>query len=417
MSKSVFNQDVAFQFVIHTRMIFAKAVRLRFTPWVAASVLLLLIAACDTTPGPTLYDDDASFRPDPVVSGIEPENSWLAGVGTLTITGENFSEEPSDNLVYFNDRRAVVVSASPTELVVQTPNLPQSGINVRVNVLRAERFSNTVTYTLESAVEEFGGVANFEESYAIATDDESNLYVSLFANNSSVGIIRILPDGTRENYVSTTFRWDGLAFGPDERLYGVRSVRAIFRFPVGGGNQEVWAVAPDQAARFTSITIDAAGTVWVGGAGGNIYSADPSGTLTSVPVEGTVTAMLAHGGYLYAARNLDEITTVVRFEIQNGTLGAEEEVLALTQEMGSGIDVFSFAATADGAIFAGTDAEDPLILIEPDGSFETFYPGLLNPPAFSLAWGDGTMLYMSRTDLRQAPGRILSIDTQREGAP
>lgn len=368
------------------------------------------LAGCDTTPANTLFDEAPPLRDDPVVTAVEPSSGALAGIGTVTILGENFSTTPSENLVYFDDVRAEVLSASPTELVVETPRLPRSDIQIRVNVIGAEHFSNSVTYALESAVEEVGGVADFEESFAIATDEDHNLYVSLFANNASVGIKRILPDGTREDYISSTFKWDALAM-KEGRLYGVRNVRAVFRFPEGGGDQEVWAVADDRSARFTELAVDQEGDVWVGGTGGNLYRIDESGRPEPVPMEGPVTGLAAHGGAIYAARTEEGISSVWRFPVTAGGLETGEKLLDLPP----GVRAQSLAAARDGSLFVGTDADDPLVLIEADGTADTFYEGLLEPPAFSLAWGEGPNLFMSRTDLPGSPSTIIRINTQRDG--
>ncbi len=385
----------------------------RLTLVIALLASTAWIGGCDTTPGDTLYDDAPQFRADPVVTAVEPEGSSLAGIGTITIRGENFSSNPSENLVYFDGVRAEVVSASPTELVVRSPNVPGEDVEVRLTVIGAEHFADTVTYVLTSAIEEVGGVADFEESFAIATDQEGNVYVSLFANNASVGIKRIPPDGMREDYIPTTFKWDALAM-KDDRLYGVRNVRAVFRFPEGGGDQEVWAVAEDRSARFTELTVDGDGNVWVGGSGGHVYRIDEAGAMEAFAVEGTVTALAAHEGTLYAARTLDGVSTVWSHSLEGGVLGAGVQLLALS-DIGAGVTALSLAVAQDGSVFVGTNADDPLVLVEPDGTSDTFYPGLLDPPAFSLAWGDGVHLYMSRPDLASAPSRMLRINTQRQG--
>jgi hypothetical protein len=373
------------------------------------------LLGCDTGPAETLFDPDRPFRPDPVISAVEPSNSSLAGVGTITIMGENFSPNPEENLVYFGNRRVTVVEASETQLTVQPPPEPGENLDLRVNVIGAEQFSNTTDYTLLAAVEEFGGVGDFEESSAIVTDEEGNVYVSMFASNASAGIQRISPDGTREPYIDTPFRWDALQVGDDGTVYGVRNVRAIFRFAPGGGAQEVWAVAPNTADRFVAMAQDEA-FIWVAGFGGSIYRVDAGGVLENFSVEGDVRALVIHEDFLYAATTQNGTSSVVRFPVDNGELGASETFFDVTEFAGPGVEALSLAATEEGALFVGTDGDDPLMLVEPDGSGDVFYPGLMDPPAFSLAWGEGSTLYMSRTDVVGMPSRIIKINTQREGS-
>ncbi len=379
------------------------------------SLLLLLAMGCDTTPGPSLYDESRAFMPDPTITSIQPEGEWLAGIGTVTIMGENFSDTPAENIVYFDAQRAQVISATSTQLVVASPNLAKSGINVRVAVVGAEKLSNSMSYTLQPAIREFGGIGDFEETFAIATDDEYNLYASIAANDVPQGIVRIFEDGTREVFSSAAFRWDAIEFGPGGHLYGVRNSGIIFRFPPDGGEPENWTSTSDRSIRFTALSIDAAGTVWAGGRGGVVFAANLAGELTGYEVGGTIRALEAHGGVLYVMLLLDGEYIIMRYPINNGALSDGELFFNLTEaSQGSAVGM-SLAATADGALFVGSSADDPLFIVEPDGSYEIFYPGLIAPPAFSLAWGEGATLYLSRTDLPENPGRILSIYTQRDG--
>lgn len=381
----------------------------------ATALAMVAILGCDTGPADSLFDPDRSFASDPVISSIEPPEETLAGIGTITIIGQNFSPEPADNLVYFDATKANVVEASPTQLKVRSPNLPKRDIHVKVTVIGAEKVSNAVTYSLEPAVKNFGNVIDFEEPFAITTDADGNIYVSLFANAASVGIKRIAPDGTRSDYVSTTFKWDDLELADDGHLYGVRGVQAVFRFPPGGGERENWAILPDRSARLVALDFDDHGNAWTGGRGGNLYRIDPSIDITTYPFEENVEALAAVGGQLYVASVSEGTATVWRFPITSEGLGDREKFFALTEQAGAGIRPLSLAVTADGEVLVGTDAPDPLILVRSDGSWDFFYPGLLKPPAFSLAWGPGTTLFMSRTDSEAGEGRILEINTQRVG--
>ena len=69
----------------------------------------LALAACDTE-STSLYDPDEPLLPDPSVAEISPTGSALAGIDVLTITGQNFSETPENNLVYFGTVRGTVLA-------------------------------------------------------------------------------------------------------------------------------------------------------------------------------------------------------------------------------------------------------------------------------------------------------------------
>jgi hypothetical protein len=382
---------------------------------------LVLVIGCDTS-GTSIYDEDPALRPDPQVSGIEPPNSAFAGVGTVTINGSNFSSVPDSNLVYFDGTQALVLEASPSRLVVESPNLPKEGIRVKVAVVGAENFSNEVSYTLEAAVEEFGGVADFEEPFAMTSDAEGNLYVSMFANGASVGIQQVTPDGTRSAFIDSDFPWNALAFKDDGYIYGVRGVRAVFRFPIDGGPRENWAILSDNSARLQALAFDDAGNAWTAGRGTEtIYRIDPvddvsADNIATFGFAPDVRALAVFDGALYAAGTDEQGGGVWRIPISGDALGTPERFFSFPESAGP-VEPLALAFAANGDLFVGTDVDDPVWLVMPDGTGAPYFPGLLTPPARSLAWGTGTNLFMSQGDSEAAEGRIIRISAQRERVP
>lgn len=384
----------------------------RIRPFMALVVFSILAGGCDTSPGDSLFDPNREFRPDPVVTRIEPATA-LAGIGTLTIVGENFSSVPEENLVFFGDTRATVLQASSTQLVVATPNLPQADLVARVSVVGAENLSNTALITLEAPVVSFGDIKDFEDAFGVATDAEGNVYVSLFSSNVSAGIKRITPDGVRSDYAPSTFKWDALDFDAAGFLYGVRNVRAIFRFPAGGGEAQNWAVADDRNARFRELDVDAEGNVWVGGSGGSFYRVNPTGQMTAFPTAPSIGALDVAGGFVYLAEEMDAGDRVVRHLIEaGGTLGVPEVVFTASP----GINIQSLAVTAGGDVLVGTDAADPVFLASSGGTSEPLYPGLLSPIATELVWDASSNLYLVKGRTASSGAAILRINTQREAA-
>ena len=265
------------------------------------------IAGCDTT-APSLYDPDRTSGPDPKIDSITPTDFALAGVDTVTIDGANFSITPSDNLVYFNDARGDIAEASATRLVVAAPNTPGADIEVRVAVLGAENYSNGVAYRLEAAAEPFGNITGFEEPFSITSDAAGNLYVSLNSDGRSVGVLRMAPDGARSPFVETTFIWTDMAYGDDNLLYTVRTVRAVFRF-AEGGRQEVWGVIPDNSAKLSTIAFDEEGNLWAGGNNDNVYRIAPDKSIETFPFEANVRDLAVFDGHLYAAATREGAST------------------------------------------------------------------------------------------------------------
>lgn len=82
--------------------------------------------------------DDFTFisLPGPLITNISPLIGYVESV--VTITGQNFSPIPENNTVYFGPAKAVVNSASSTELrVIVPPGAGSGNISVTTNLLTA----------------------------------------------------------------------------------------------------------------------------------------------------------------------------------------------------------------------------------------------------------------------------------------
>lgn len=390
---------------------------MRRTLLLAPFVLAAALAACDTVEPDSLYDPGAQSAPAPVIATVEPAGAAYAGVSLVTIRGEHFAAEPSRNLVYFGPDRATVVQASPTELVVRPPNSPATDLPLRVSVLGAAAFSNPVPYDLLPVAERFGRIAGFEEPFGITVGPDGRVLASLFSTNVSAGIVAVEPGGGRPTYTASTFKWDALQMAPGgDALFGVRGVRAVFRLPEGGA-QETYAVAADAGARFTALDLAPDGALWTGGAGGNLYRVPPGGgTPTAFPFAPTVRALVVADGTLYVAADAADGTSAVwRFPIgADGALGEGTPWVDVTAATDGGT-ALALAAATSGELFVGTDADDPLLLVAPDGTAEPLYPGILDGPLVGFAWGDDGVLYAVRGRTIGTAPDLLRIVTLREG--
>ena len=385
----------------------------RLYAWIAVLFFGAAIAGCDSGPAPSLYDPDRASAPDPLVTSISPEGFALAGVDVVTIDGSNFSAQVSDNLVYFNEVRGEVLEASATRLRVQAPATPGADIEVRVSVLGAENYSNGIAYRLEAAVEPFGDIAGFEEPFSIASDPAGNLYVSMNSDNRSVGVLRMAPDGARSPFVESTFIWTDMAYGTDDMLYTVRSVRAVFRF-AEGGRQEVWGVIPDNSVRLSAITFGPENNLWAGGNNANIYRIAPDKSVEAFPFEANVRSLRFFEGYLYAAATRDNASGIWRWPVTGGRAGEAELYFDVTGETGA--EALALAFAANGDLFVGTNGADPVLLVEPNGQADVFYPGLFMPAATAFAWGASPNLYMVQGRTDTTPPGLFRINTRREAA-
>ncbi len=393
------------------------------------------IAACDSDPGASLYDPDATGGPAPVIASISPDGPVLAGIDEITISGQNFSPTPSQNLVFFDDgagevAQGTILSASQSELRVKVPNLPNANLRVRVSVVGAQDFSNEVAFPLVPASVPFGDLdaGIREEVLSMTSDGAGGLLVSLVSNGSSAGIQRFAADGTRTPYFTSSATWSGLTTGLDGTLYGVRRLRAAFVLPEGG-SQQTFAVLPNGVSLAT-IVAGPTGELYAAGSNsspeaGQLYHITPGGTVTGIPFTDPVTALAVQGQTLFLAAVTPTKSWIVRYTLDAaGDPGPPELFYDLTADRGPGIAITALAVAADGTLFVGTDAPDPILEVAPDGTASTLYPGVLAPPIAGFAWGPGTTLFVAVASIAPAteggartPAALYRLETRRQGAP
>ena len=375
---------------------------------------LALSFGCDLGTAPSIYDPNRSSLPDPVIESVMPEGSALAGVDEVTITGSNFSEVKENNLVYFGTARGVVTQASATQLRMIAPNDPQPELNLRLVIVGAENFSNSVAYGLDPPFIQFGDVKKSEDVYGITTDQDGNVYASLAAFDLPTGITRMTPEGERSEFISSTFLWADMAFGPDNHLYAVRSVRALFRYEEGGTRFAVFAVIPNTTTRLATLAIDANGRIWTAGNNADIYRVDTDKTVTAYPFEADVRDLTVFGSFLYVTGVKGGVSKVWRFMINaSGNLGSPEDFFDVTAFHGS--EAYALAFATNGHLYVGTDAMDPVIVVDPNGAGEVLYPGVLRQPSRRFAWGPRGHLYASTNSTDSSPAGMIRITTRRDG--
>ena len=69
-----------------------------------------------------IRDEEDQGKSTPLVTEIQPYDGAFAGIDTIIINGQNFSEDISENLVFFNGMTGTVINASTTSLNVITTN-------------------------------------------------------------------------------------------------------------------------------------------------------------------------------------------------------------------------------------------------------------------------------------------------------
>ncbi len=386
---------------------------------------LLIIASCDYGDAPSLYDDDYEGRPDPVISSVDPPEVALAGIGYITINGQNFSANADNNLVYFNDRKGTVLEASETQLRVRPPVMSGEDIRLRVSVLGAVSFSNTYSYELQLAVEEaWGDLADAQTPWGLAADNEGNVYVSIEGLDEFGGIKKITPDQDQSGYAPRqAWIYPYMKMGPDGHLYAARgpaTFPAIYSVPPGGGTASPWLLGSG-LGRIRDFDFDEHGNIWGGGNNNPaIYRITPDKEVEAFPFEHSdVRSVRVFNGAVYVAAINDGTHNIWKFPFtEPGVVGEPELYFAFSHEYGqAGAGAFAITFSADGEMFVGTDGPDALIIVYPDKSWEPFYPGTMSPKNFAMTWGEGPNLFITREAFGNNEQKIIRVNTQRESAP
>jgi hypothetical protein len=386
-------------------------------PWVVFLAAFILGCESDTTP--SLFDPNAPKKPNPIISAILPADSALAGVGELTIKGQNFSAKPDENIVLFGTDPALVLAASSTELKIKTPNVVADSIPIRMAVLGAELYTPVVWYKLKPAAVLFGDLKDpgkdVVKAFGIDVDRNGNVYVSTELNT----IKKITPDGKATVVTSkaTFLRANALKVGPGNILYATNAVARLRRISTiaPDGTESVFVSLPGNPQ---DLDFDANGNLWVT-VDTDVYLVKPNKTATKIDsYPATLAALRVYNGYVHAAGK--NATTgeekIWRNQIQGETLGAKEVVLDVAAASWlTGGSVLSLTFSADGEMYLGTNHPNGIFVLRPDGSHEVLYPGLFAPSIYALSWSEGNLLFaiqqLSNTS------NLIKIDAGKKGAP
>ncbi|MCK5456959.1 MAG: IPT/TIG domain-containing protein, partial [Melioribacteraceae bacterium] len=359
------------------------------------------------------------------ITSINPEDG-LAGITEFTITGENFSTVLEENVVYFGSTPAIILSATQTLLEVIPPNVVQDSIAVYMNTTAA-KFSDSVMVNLKSAAIEVYSFADFEQPYAITADKVGNIYLSFVSHNTGQGIKKLTPQGELLDFApkgGETF-YSGLQYGTEGKLYGARGgARAIFVIEENTA-PATYAVF-ENGTSMIDLDFDKNHNIWVAGKGGKIYRVPSNRTGTSdwksFEFEPDVSAIKIYNDHLYLAATIDNSTDIYRIQIISAdSLSAAEVYFQFSANFDPSIVANSITFSADGQLFIVTDDLDPIKFVNPNGSFGTWYEGVLSPEMISFTWGMENELFVTRASYSgggiETTQTILTVNMEKGGAP
>ena len=384
-------------------------------------ILAVLVVSCSEDVNPSLFDSNASIGETPVISSVDFEGKGLAGVTVYTITGQNFLSQAELNHVYFGSKQGKVLEASSTKLVVIAPDNVGDSLDLKVDVQGAQLFSNAIKVDLHSAIfEVFPFNADLEKPFAFTLDDENNLYFSYTLTGAGQGISKLSADSGLISNIGPkkgeTF-YNGLKYNASNTtIYGVWNGRAVFSSTIGNGTTDVFAAISGNQFLF-DLDFDQELNIWTGGDGKKISSITPDKVISGFDFEPVLSSLRVYNDYLYVSGAMDDsIQAVWRFELFSAdSLGQSEIYFDFSNHYSSNITAITFSN--EGELFVGTDGDEVIIIVSPDGMHEEFYPGVLAGPVLYFAWDTGDFLYYTREASSENNQTILKIDMERLGAP
>jgi hypothetical protein len=271
-----------------------------------------ILVGCKKEAPPSLFAPDYVSGPQPTVTRIDPPTNALAGVTILTIVGTNFSATAANNAVFFDGVVAPVLQASTTQLQVKAPLVVSDTIKVKIAVLGSDLFNTPFVYKLSSATnDKFGNFSAAEDPVAVECDTAGNVYVSIVASGSGIGIKKFTPAGVRTDYSpvfsSAVASWRGMKFGPGGAIFAVSGRTIIFRVPAGGGTSAIWLSGGGLTALY-DLDFDQSGNIWAGGPGAtSVFRVKQDKSVQAFPFTGDVRAVRVYNGYLYVGGKRDSL--------------------------------------------------------------------------------------------------------------
>ena len=385
----------------------------------------LVMFSCEDPNYPeNIWDEDDQGNASPSISSVEPEGSAFAGIDTLTINGQNFSDNASANLVYFNNMLGNVISATSTSLRVVTPNLVSDSVQIRVAVQGAFLFADhSSLYTLTAAVSDYGPFDQFTDIFSLDLDRDENLIVSMDGSpNAEFWIVDTNQDSAV--WSGALAKGSGMKLGPTGSVYFVNYQRYLYKDEQGTPkeNTEIFKRLNGNA---TDLDFDSNGNLFAGGTGSTIDVVDinDDGGLTSGITEAKnldtldILSLRVFNDYLYVLTTTvasDQAIYKMQILDDSGSLGDLELVFdwsAYTNKLSSAL---CFTLSEAGDLFVGSDSDDqPLTYIQ-NGNASGFYSSILTAPISYMAWGNSNYLYL--INKTEETNRVQRVDTRMSGA-
>ncbi len=377
-------------------------------------VAFLILQNCGD--GNSIFDPEFELQgPTPVITNISPGTEYLAGVDSVIVTGENFSEQIDEMVINFGGSEGVILEASPTQLIVRPGQKDGQDLPVKIGVRDAEFLSDPYSYTLRPPQGFHPGTGvDFRPVTPLGIDADNNVYV-LAEKSSAFRLYKIGEDGTVEvDGVRNTgeLRADGetpvdsdstlryqassytdIEIGPGNQVFLTQgSVRAIFVKTFGDDIREtVWSASSSADLKIRDIIFDDNGFLWVVGRDSDqIHRFTVSSRAeTKFPFVGQFSAVAYHKvtNELFVGGLINGSQQVWKFQIDGaGNLGPGELYFDFSANYEGTIN--SLILASNGELMIGNTGESSIVRVYPSGRNHPLFPGMIKEGTFSITWRD-----------------------------
>jgi len=395
---------------------------------VSLVIALIFLISCENDYPDSLWDPNYNSKPTPVITSIDPADFTFSGISVITLTGQNFSPNTSENRVFFNGRPGTVLSASATQLQVKVPVLIADNITIAVRVDGAYLYGYFSPYRMINAAVTYKMVDAFVNGFAVEVDKDERIY---FLDAASRNIARIAhPESALTVYgeAGAPLTCTGMRFGPDGALYHLRNNRTLYRIPAGGGPRVVNTNL--FANNVSDLDFAPSGALFAGGTGGTLFSVD----LTNMTVQTVadysgyrIVALRVYNGDLYVAAFWAGTGDPTSFSegiwkhaiLADNTLGPRQDVFNWKGLVGAdGRAILTMTFDADGILYVGSDKGVAITMVDlAAGTTQPLYSEILVPPASYMVWGPGKFIYVNRRSSDPEQRNFVRIETTKFGAP
>jgi sugar lactone lactonase YvrE len=371
---------------------------------ILSAICLLIFLGCKAPENPTFGPENPDPNPTGLaaatITSVDPAEGFLKDV--ITITGSGFNTTPAFNLVQFGNRTGVVLAATATELSVQTPNLSDETVPVRVAIKGSEFWSNPMSFTFKPTL----SIIDEEISWpkGVAVDDSDNVYVG--SGNDGI-IFKITPDGHKSEFAHVTV--DGsIHFGSGGYLYVCDQGNGkIVRVSPDGGTIADYVVTDGLAV--IDFDWDAAGNLYLVANDSGIVKYGTGGTFSAAADLVSPKSCRVFQNYLYVT-DIWKTKSVWRYEITASGLENGEIIYTNGDSPPAGLEVDS-----EGTVYISEAWDVHILAIKTDGDTEILYDGEMATPMRYLTfhqktiyavypgWGDVGTVYAAYIGVEQAP--------------